>query len=649
MNSLGIRRSGLILFFLIAAPFFMLKPPLVQGFIVVGLIGGWVLHDRSVSLGFIGQLFLNGLALGICWFQFATIRGIEPAITLLSLVALVQCIDLKTQKDFSVFILICQLLLLGQLLDEYSLWYAFYIMGISLFLFFLMARYHKTHLSKREQGGEVRRKLLRNIFLYSLPLTLLLFFLFPRLPLGNIFSFAKKPAGVTGFTNELRPGEIAKVAQDSSTYFRVRMREDVMAVPLLYWRGGILAQNEGFNWKIGKFSHQSDYKTKVESRFRYQVTMSTLESSPLFHLKGTKRLKRLTPGHKVQEPGGMERYHPFGNHKTKYEGSYSGVDKEWLVPKDKDKFLQVHESIGDKVKELAKTLDQGFPDGTYLAITDFLRKEKFSYTLSPGKQNLDQFLFSNKKGFCEHFSSATAILLRLNGIPARIITGFHGGLYNPNGGYFQVRGQDAHAWLEYWNGREWKRGDPTEVVAPDRINFGSDGFLLSSEVPDGMNLRDFMGQRRGAAWTKFKLAWDSFYNNLNQKFLDYDYSVQRDLFNFKKVRRYSGALLIGVCLLMLGLVTLYWRRKMIGRPHPLDKAYSDFLKKLKKAGIERKLGEGALSLESRLPKDWNSLEESREILQLYREIKYREDASKVDQFLTKTDQFRPAKIDQESL
>jgi hypothetical protein len=280
-----------------------------------------------------------------------------------------------------------------------------------------------------------------------------------------------------------------------------------------------------------------------------------------------------------------------------------------------------------------------------LNITNFLRSEKFSYTLSPGEQTLDEFLFENKRGFCEHFSSVSTILMRLNGIPSRIVTGFHGGLYNDSGGYYQVRGQDAHAWMEYWNGEIWKRGDPTEVVAPERLSLGSDGFLLRAELPEGMSLRDYVGMKQSAAWARFMLAWDSFYNNLNQKFLEYDYSVQRDLFNFKKIRRYSGAILMGLCLLLLGFVTWVWKRRLTDPLPPLDKAYMKILKKLKDAGLERRPGEGALTLERRLPRDWSSFTETSEILELYREVKYREDGTKLDQFLTKSNEFRPAKIE----
>ncbi len=644
LSSLGLRRCGLVLFALIIIPFFTLRPPLIQVTIGIGFFFSWWMGRSNKDLGRIVLSVLTFSAAGLTYYQFSTLQGLEAAVSLLALIAIVQSFDLRTVKDFTLFILICQLLLLSQLLDEYSLWFAFYIVSVSLYLFFIMARFHKIEASRAAQGSLERRKLIRRIFIYSIPLTVALFFLFPRLPLGNIFSFKKKPAGVTGFTSELRPGEIAKIAQDDSTYFRVKMPEDKIAFPLLYWRGGVLSLNDGFAWDKGKTLLRSDVTSQKESKFEYTVTMSTLESSPLFHLKGTKRFKKLSPGHKAQEAGGVQYFHPYANHKTKYTAEFSGVKKEFLFEKDRENYLQIKDSVSQRVRELALSLKRESPDRTYKSVSEFFRTGRFTYTLQPGLQNLESFIFENKKGFCEHYASVAALFLRLNDVPTRVVTGFHGGLYNPSGGYFQVRGQDAHAWLEYWNGEVWKRADPTEVVAPERINFGSEGFLFRSELPEGMQLKDFMGIKKSSMFVRALFAWDSFYNNLNQSFLDYDYKAQKDLFNLHKLRRYSRLVLFIVCLVLLFGLTLLWRRNLKGGGSALDKAYTQFLKKLSKVGIERGQTEGALSLERRLPTDWESYGETVEILEIYREIKYADKHQKLNHFLTKTRLFRPAKM-----
>lgn len=649
LTSLGIRRSGLVLFMAIVLPFISLRPLMIQVAIGIGLVLSWLvgksqfkLHWAFFALGSLG-------AGGLSYLEYSTLRGIAPAVTLLTLLALVQSFDLKSVKDFTLFVLICQLLLLSQLLEEYSLWFGLYIVFISLYLFMILARFHKIVDAKEGQGSLVRRKLIKRIFLYSMPLTLGLFIVFPRIPIGNVFSMSKKSAGVTGFTAQLRPGEMSKVIQDDSTYFRATMPKNSLAMPLLYWRGGILSQNNGFNWDKGKISRQVDRSFAKKIKFSYDVSLSTLESSPLFHLKGTKSFKRSSPGHKRQDPGGITFFHPYANHKTKYSGLYADIEKEWLTKRDEKSYLQIHPKISQKVRTLALELKEQSADRTYSSIVKYFQKNKFSYTLSPGTQSLDSFIFDNRKGFCEHFASSTALLLRLSGFPSRVVTGFHGGLYNPSGGYYQVRGQDAHAWLEYWNGSKWKRGDPTEFIAPDRINFGFEGLVLRDQLPEGMGLSDFIGQRANSTLSRMFFAWDSFYNNLNQRFLEYDYFAQRDLFNFSKYRRFTGLILLGICLLLFIAMTFIWQRSLKSKLDPIDSAYINFLKKLKRAGVSKSFGEGALSLERRLPSTWSGHGASCEILQLYRQVKYAQNLDKLDLFLTKTKLFRPAKMDRDRL
>ena len=75
---------------------------------------------------------------------------------------------------------------------------------------------------------------------------------------------------------------------------------------------------------------------------------------------------------------------------------------------------------------------------------------------------LANFLFDRRKGHCEYFASAMAVMLRTVGIPSRVVTGFASGVYNPLTGWQVVRASDAHSWVEAWiAGRGWRTYDPT--------------------------------------------------------------------------------------------------------------------------------------------------------------------------------------------
>jgi hypothetical protein len=76
-------------------------------------------------------------------------------------------------------------------------------------------------------------------------------------------------------------------------------------------------------------------------------------------------------------------------------------------------------------------------------------------------------VFDDKRGYCQQFSGAMALLLRMNGIPARVATGFSPGALNQETGRYEVRDFDAHSWVEVWfTGIGWVPFDPTPSTAP---------------------------------------------------------------------------------------------------------------------------------------------------------------------------------------
>src|SRR5690606_2255296 len=115
------------------------------------------------------------------------------------------------------------------------------------------------------------------------------------------------------------------------------------------------------------------------------------------------------------------------------------------------------------------------------AVLARFRNEEYYYTLEPPRlatDSVDEFLFETRRGFCEHFASAFTMLARAAGIPARVVTGYQGGEYNPLGDYLIVRQSDAHAWSEVWiDAKGWVRVDPTAAVAPERIESGIDAAI----------------------------------------------------------------------------------------------------------------------------------------------------------------------------
>jgi transglutaminase-like putative cysteine protease len=145
--------------------------------------------------------------------------------------------------------------------------------------------------------------------------------------------------------------------------------------------------------------------------------------------------------------------------------------------------------------ELGRTLRAGVSDDAAFVRTtlEYLRTGGFEYTLTPPLLNLnsiDDLLFNTRQGFCGHYASAFATLMRAGGVPARVVTGYLGGEWNPIGGYLTIRQSHAHAWTEVrLKDRGWTRVDPTAVVAPERLTRDIFDFMPSAEPSTGRYLR----------------------------------------------------------------------------------------------------------------------------------------------------------------
>jgi protein-glutamine gamma-glutamyltransferase len=104
------------------------------------------------------------------------------------------------------------------------------------------------------------------------------------------------------------------------------------------------------------------------------------------------------------------------------------------------------------------------------AVLSYLRRD-FTYSETPPRTayNLEGFLFDAKSGYCQQFSGAMALLLRMGGVPARVVTGFTSGSLDAKTREFVVRDLDAHSWVEVWySGIGWVTFDPTPASAPPR-------------------------------------------------------------------------------------------------------------------------------------------------------------------------------------
>jgi transglutaminase-like putative cysteine protease len=183
------------------------------------------------------------------------------------------------------------------------------------------------------------------------------------------------------------------------------------------------------------------------------------------------------------------------------------------------------------------------------AVLDMFRREPFFYTLTPprlAEDSVDGFLFDTRRGFCGHFASAFAAMMRAVGIPARVVTGYQGGTYNRFADYWIVRQSDAHAWDEVWiDGHGWLRVDPTAAIAPARVERG-----LNDIVAAGAPFTSRWQQR--TPWlTDTRLRLDALRLLWRERILQFDSSSQDKLLDWLHIPEPDGqklALVLAVCL-----------------------------------------------------------------------------------------------------
>ena len=140
---------------------------------------------------------------------------------------------------------------------------------------------------------------------------------------------------------------------------------------------------------------------------------------------------------------------------------------------DRRRYLQLPADIPGGISELAKNVTSGMNGGgmddgaAAQALTDHLMSGRYAYSLTElpvSPAPLEEFLLKTRRGNCEYFASALAVMLRLRGIPSRLVGGYRGGVYNENGGYYIVSQKNAHVWVEaYIEPGNWVRYDPTSA------------------------------------------------------------------------------------------------------------------------------------------------------------------------------------------
>ncbi len=425
------------------------------------------------------------------WDRFYGTRDVVHALVhLIPLLGAVQLLAASRGRDF-VFVKILALLelFLAAVVSASLNFFAY----LALFVLFGVASFASGEILRSSgEGWVVARqaawRLPLHLSLLSLiaggailVLTACFFLVLPRTAGAALRRLVTERTVLAGFSEDVRLGQIGEILQRSTPVMRVRVRQGALP-DHARWRGATLVRFDGRRWftppSAGGFipldSGRAFLATDTErrragARVLYEVHLLPAVSGVVFVAGVPEVLWMDAPG-LWRTPAGTLRAAPGMPSALRYAvHSFlgdPGPSPFALRPSELQDYLQLP-PMDPRVPALAQrvTRGAGTDEAKARALEGFLAS-RYGYTLElPAQESVDplaHFLFERRKGHCEYFASAMAVMLRTLGIPSRVVTGFHAAAYNPVSGWYVVRSSDAHSWVEAWiPGRGWLTFDPT--------------------------------------------------------------------------------------------------------------------------------------------------------------------------------------------
>jgi len=532
--------------------------------------------------------------------SYRTINGVEAGSALLTVMIAMKLLETRTARDQRVLLFIACFMIMAGFLYGQSLWLLPYT-ALTLWITttgLLQAARAANPLAPRRALGLSGRLLVQ-----ALPVMLVLFLLFPRVP-GPFWALPADDTGAaSGLSDEMTPGSIADLTLSDEVAFRVKFDAAIPPPSRRYWRGPVLHEYAAGTWRAA--SARGARATAVKglgSPYRYRVTLEPHGRRWLFALEMPQTWEagaaRQGFDYQLLSPEPIRRLFA-------YDVS-SAVD--YRIGDQLDARLETYElrlppGENPRTRALARRLSDSSADEADYArrVFEYFRSEGFTYTLEPpllARDPLDRFLFETRQGFCGHYASAFTFMMRTAGIPARVVTGYLGGELNPLGDYYIVRQSDAHAWSEIWlAGRGWTRIDPTAAVAPGRLQ-DSTARALRGTASRGA-LSDH------ALFRSLRQIGDALDNQWNQWVVGYDTRAQNDLLLRLGIaepdwRKLTLALAVLLAAFVAGL-SLYLAREFRPRDSdPVAQLYARFCRKLARRNLVRGPGEGPVDFARRV-------------------------------------------------
>jgi len=385
---------------------------------------------------------------------------IMPSVEALTIILAIRLLGKKTSREYLQIHLIALLLLGASTLFSISWFFLarLILMVISTVFSILLITFLKETKQEILTCENIKSLFKYAVFitLSAIPLSIFFFFILPRTPYPLLdIGFTKAK---TGFSETVSLGYVSTIEEDSSVVMRIKMKK--IKEENLYWRVITFDKFDGKKWyrTINSIKKISPVSSKEKVTYSIMLEPSTEQYLPVLDFPENVYMRNI-----VYEYPGVFKTSFIIDRTIRYDAS------SFITPGIKESepdpvYLQIPYPFSQKITTLTEKITSGLSDKYEIAknIMNFLSNYHYSLKNLPAGDNpLEDFLFYRKTGNCEYFATAMAVMLRIKGIPSRVVGGFKGGSYNNLGEYYLIRASDAHLWVEAWINGKWIRLDPS--------------------------------------------------------------------------------------------------------------------------------------------------------------------------------------------
>ncbi|WDP92781.1 MAG: DUF3488 domain-containing transglutaminase family protein [Desulfobacter sp.] len=417
------------------------------------------------------------------------------------------------------------------------------------------------------------------LFFLGLPLMLLLFMTFPRIPgplwdLGLAFGLPIKAMmdrgnGEFGKVKTLQPGGIQRAKKEDQNVLVAEFEGAVPFKSRMYWRGPVFWEFDGETWTLpeGWDNRTKLLRTAIKSKKRLDYELRYKKNPVRYTLRTMPNGGRWLYGLDVPAGPAPEAFissefqllsiRKIDDHEPKFKMT-SYLDYAFGVQLTREqrqrglawpentnpRLLALGRELGEKYKTCEEILHRAYE---ILAGGEYRYED--GHIIQPGPDLLDRYFFEEKRGGAEYLAGSFAMLMRAAGVPARLVSGYRGGTIIALTNFVIVKRSDAHAWVEVWNeNKGWVRVEPKDIVLPpeekkadpgaEKTKAASAVEMKKAETDRSLNIREedrspesrkvpAPAVPRADKWTL--PDWSSLLGNMQKWVINYNPDRQMDI------------------------------------------------------------------------------------------------------------------------